>query len=123
MSHQLPPLPEPTYLGGDPDFNDAVYGHTDAALTAYAELAIADKDAEILRLHKKLAGETLRADLGWQRYESANKSRLELEAIASVKREPLSGPDIWFEWKKTHGSVIDLARRIEQAHGITKEKE
>ena len=46
MSHQLPPLPDPTYLGGDPDFNDAVYGHTDSALTAYAELAIASVKRE-----------------------------------------------------------------------------
>lgn len=134
MSHQLPPLPEQTCLGGDPDFNDAVYGHTDSALTAYADLAIADKDAEILRLHVKLAGETLRADQGWERYEHANKSRLHLESIASVKREPLSDDRIdqvqsacYLELASQgfSGGMGGLtwdraaARAIEQAHGIT----
>lgn len=35
---------------------------------------------EILDLHRKLAAETLRADLGWQRYEVANSDRNELRA-------------------------------------------
>jgi len=57
---------------------------------AWNTRAIADKDAEILRLHVKLAGETLRADQGWERYEDANKSRLGLESIASVKPSPFT---------------------------------
>lgn len=70
----------------------------------------ADQDAEILRLetlladktveaadlaHKlrlasvKLAGETLRADQGWERYEAANlMCQNQQVTIASVKREP-----------------------------------
>lgn len=32
-------------------------------------------EEEILRLHRELAGERLRADQGWQRYEAANKDR------------------------------------------------
>lgn len=35
---------------------------------------------EISDLHHKLAAETLRADLGWQRYEVANSDRNELRA-------------------------------------------
>lgn len=38
------------------------------------------KDAEILALHRNLAGERLRADQGWQRYESANSDRNQLRA-------------------------------------------
>lgn len=33
------------------------------------------QDDIILDLHRKLAAETLRADQGWQRYESANADR------------------------------------------------
>jgi DNA-binding transcriptional regulator YdaS (Cro superfamily) len=37
-------------------------------------------DDEILALHRQLAAETLRADQGWQRYESANADRNALRA-------------------------------------------
>lgn len=44
---------------------------------------------EILALHRKLAGETLRADQGWQRYESANKRANAAEAkIAALSSQP-----------------------------------
>lgn len=44
--------------------------------------AVAAKDEEILALHRKLAGETLRANQGWQRYEEANRDRNALRASA-----------------------------------------
>lgn len=37
--------------------------------------ALEEKEAEIKELHLKLAAETLRADAGWSRYESANADR------------------------------------------------
>jgi hypothetical protein len=40
--------------------------------------------AEILALHRDLAGERLRADQGWTRYESANRDRNELRARIAV---------------------------------------
>lgn len=46
---------------------------------------------EIKRLHLKLAGETLRADQGWERYEAANRSHMaclnDLAGIAPAKEE------------------------------------
>lgn len=35
----------------------------------------AKQEKELIALHAKLAGETLRADQGWQRYEAANEAR------------------------------------------------
>lgn len=35
----------------------------------------AKQEQELIALHAKLAGETLRADQGWQRYEAANEAR------------------------------------------------
>ncbi len=48
MSHQLPPLPKKICIGGLSSDNDEVFGHTDAAMRAYAELAIASVKREPL---------------------------------------------------------------------------
>lgn len=43
---------------------------------------------EILSLHRQLAHEKLRADTGWQRYESANKSHMAaLNVIANMENK------------------------------------
>lgn len=43
---------------------------------------------EILSLHSQLAHEKLRADTGWERYESANSDRNDLrDKMAIVKKE------------------------------------
>lgn len=44
-----------------------------------------EQDAK--HLHVKLAGETLRADQGWERYEAANKSRNALEAAMVAQQD------------------------------------
>tara|TARA_Y100000296_G_scaffold80523_1_gene106221 strand:- start:34975 stop:35463 length:489 start_codon:yes stop_codon:yes gene_type:complete len=41
---------------------------------------LAKKQEEVVALHAKLAGVTLRADQGWQRYEAANKARIKAES-------------------------------------------
>lgn len=51
----------------------------DTFLKVERERAAASAQKEILSLHTKLAGETLRADQGWERYEARNKSALALE--------------------------------------------
>lgn len=156
MSHQLPPLPEPTdyqfqhedtgqistvdgqqvewgFEKNNPRWQRIGGSYSEAQMRAYAELAIAEKDAEILRLHVKLAGETLRADQGWDRYEAANRMCQNQQAyIASVKREPLSEQQIndvmstVMKITKTNddGSmhakcgILDFVRAVEQFHGI-----
>lgn len=46
-----------------------------------------ERAAEILSLHRQLAAEKLRADQGWQRYESANRSRQVTEnQLAALQR-------------------------------------
>lgn len=47
---------------------------------AHGRVLLAKADEEIKALHAKLAGETLRADQGWQRYEVANTARLNADA-------------------------------------------
>lgn len=42
--------------------------------------AIESQEQEILKLHRDLAAEKLRADQGWHRYEAANLRKNELEA-------------------------------------------
>lgn len=95
-------------------------------LQAYVEQTIAYKEAEILRLHAQLAGQTLRADQGWARYEAANKGRLERDQLASVKREPLSIAALrlieTLQVFNNKATLIDFARAIEAAHGIGKTK-
>ena len=48
-----------------------------------ARATMAKHEQEISALHAKLAGETLRADQGWQRYEAANKARINADALLS----------------------------------------
>lgn len=48
--------------------------------------ALEEKEAEIKELRLKLAAETLRADAGWERYESANADRNVLRANKMVAR-------------------------------------
>ncbi|MGZ8887987.1 MAG: hypothetical protein ACXW1D_00345 [Halobacteriota archaeon] len=40
---------------------------------------VVELEAEVLRLHKLLAHERLRADLGWMRYESRNRQLIKYE--------------------------------------------
>lgn len=42
--------------------------------------AIESREQEVLKLHRDLAAEKLRADQGWHRYEAANLRKNELEA-------------------------------------------
>lgn len=48
-----------------------------------ARATMAKHEQEISALNAKLAGETLRADQGWQRYEAANKARINADALLS----------------------------------------
>lgn len=71
--------------------------------------AIKRQEQEVLKLHRDLAAEKLRADQGWHRYESANSRKNELESeyagwaqeIAALKS---TAPAV--AW-----SVIDAARK------------
>lgn len=54
---------------------------------------VAEKDVEILALHRKFAAETLRADQGWARYEQANKSRMALEMERVVQAAPVAASE------------------------------
>ena len=62
-------------------------------MTHYEQLeAASDKidalELEILTLHQQLAHERLRADTGWQRYESANADRNSLrEQVAKGEQK------------------------------------
>lgn len=56
-------------------------------LRAFARALIAKHEQEIIALHAKLAGETLRADQGWQRYEAANAARVRAEDLLSTNHE------------------------------------
>src|SRR5471030_2335282 len=47
------------------------------------------KDEEVLRLHRVLAAEKLRADQGWARYESANADRNALRAEKAAAVQPV----------------------------------
>jgi len=58
-----------------------LYGVWEAALEVF--------DEDLNALHRRLAAETLRADQGWSRYESANKERIELQKqLANSERVP-----------------------------------
>src|SRR5471030_82481 len=48
------------------------------------------KDEEVLRLHRELAAEKLRADQGWARYESANADRNALRAEKASAVQPVA---------------------------------
>src|SRR5471032_1066340 len=48
------------------------------------------KDEEVLRLHRELAAEKLRADQGWARYESANADRNALRAEKAAAVQPVA---------------------------------
>lgn len=71
--------------------------------------AIQEFEELILQLHRELAAERLRADLGWQRYEEANRDRLELRAeratMAEQLREQIS--TIWHQ-----GELLESAINI-----------
>lgn len=56
-----------------------------AILSLIARIEALEQDAK--HLHVKLAGETLRADQGWERYEAANKSRNALEAAMVAQQD------------------------------------
>lgn len=62
-----------------------------------------ERDEEILTLHRKLAAETLRADQGWQRYESANADRNALRAALATRPQPAAEPQF---------DIDSAARRI-----------
>ena len=78
----------------------ALIAHIDSIITARVAAARQEgrRDAhetnvillnENLKLHRQLAHEKLRADQGWQRYESANKSRQAAEnALAASQAAP-----------------------------------
>jgi hypothetical protein len=57
----------------------------DAPMAKAALERIVELEKETKFLHIKLAGETLRADQGWERYEYANKSHM--AAIAAQSKE------------------------------------
>ncbi len=134
MSH-LPELPEPVRLEWQVNMegsNFVAVGYAADQMRAFYAQGLADgiaqKEAEIRELHIKLAGQTLRADQGWARYEAANKGRLERDQLASVKREPLSNLSIAALARDIWGNPIPqeaykLARAIEAAHGIGKEND
>ncbi|MFJ3047027.1 hypothetical protein ACIPEN_14445 [Herbaspirillum chlorophenolicum] len=72
----------------------------DAEVISFARALLAKADEEIKVLHTKLAGETLRADQGWTRYEAANTARLNSDAALAkavpegfvvVPKEPTEG--------------------------------
>src|SRR5471032_3143539 len=48
------------------------------------------KDEEVLRLHRELAAEKLRADQGWAQYESANADRNALRAEKASAVQPVA---------------------------------
>lgn len=52
--------------------------------------AAGGKNEEELALYRKLAGETLRADLGWQRYADANRARMGLEMARAAQHSAFS---------------------------------
>lgn len=98
VAGELPPLPEPDVIAytaiGD---NDA---YSDMRMREYGRLCrasqpvqqpAAEKDQEVLALHRKLAAETLRADQGWQRYEEANQDRNSLRAERAVPAAGVQG--------------------------------
>ena len=62
----------------DPENQPNQYGATVVAVNMSA-----DQEKELIALHAKLAGETLRADQGWQRYEAANNARNNAELALS----------------------------------------
>lgn len=73
---------------------------------ALQRMKIEELETEIKRLHIKLAGETLRADQGWQRYEAANQSRKNLEAQLSAQSVSAVQPVAWM-WEY-HGKRVTL---------------
>lgn len=63
-----------TWMHGDTYIVEDIDAHI-ARIDAHVTEQIETKEQEILRLHCELAGERLRADQGWKRYEEANRDR------------------------------------------------
>lgn len=70
-----------------------------------AASTIKRQEQEVLKLHRDLAAEKLRADQGWHRYEAANSRKNELEAeranwtqeIAALKSRPSTQSHV-YDW-------------------------
>jgi uncharacterized protein YciI len=83
---------------------------------AHGALAhIAELEQQNKALHIKLAGETLRADQGWERYEYANKSHMAaLQRVAEL--EKALNPRQWtdamdYAW---HSNIPDMHKAFEE---------
>lgn len=152
MSHQLPELPEPEIEGGIYNQTHKIMlrgpvHFTADQMRAYAELAIEPYD-EMLRAlccYLSVGGYNsdglIPPDVADKKIRDGIDMFIKVErqrAIASVKREPLSGNTgelkreplsddelraLYREHYFKIGGYIDFARAIEQAHGITASKE
>lgn len=74
---------------------------------------VAAKEEEILSLHRKMAGEKLRADQGWTRYEEANRDRNELRASLVVLGK--SAPQQHAQAALSDEQIIEIATTTRSA--------
>lgn len=66
---------------------DAAIAHIDNRVRQHVAEALDEAVEEVSALHRQLAAEKLRADQGWQRYESANADRNSLREVSTPTAE------------------------------------
>lgn len=76
------------------------------------ERQLADHNAEILTLHRQLAGETLRANQGWDRWDGANKRANTAEAKIAEEKQDAER----YRWLRNDDAQYVATVRIYQSH-------